>query len=100
MSVALKSVLRGADCSTTAMFARKRRVEITFFEQERIVVRKLSSYCPVCRATADMLTLEEAGSFAGLNVENICLRLAEGSLHAKTVSNGEYRICKNSLFGS
>lgn len=44
-----------------------------------------------------MLTLEEAGHFAGLNVENICLRLAEGRLHAKTLANGEYRICKNSL---
>lgn len=80
------------------MFAKKRRLEITFFEQERIIARKLIAYCQICRITTDMLTLEEAGSFVGLNVETVCMRLAEGSLHARTLSNGEYRVCKNSLF--
>jgi hypothetical protein len=80
------------------MFTRKRRLEITVFEYERIVARRLRAYCPPCRTITEMLTLEEAGRLAGLNVENICLRLADGTLHAKTLSNGEYRVCMNSLF--
>jgi len=76
---------------------KRRRVEITYFEQERIIQRSVTALCPVCRVTSDMLTLEEAGDFAGVEVASIYQRLAHGRAHTAKLSSGEDRICKNSL---
>ena len=76
---------------------KRRRVEITFFEQERIVQRSVTAHCPVCRVRSDMLTPEEAGDFAGVDVQNIYQRLAQGKAHSVKTFSGQNRVCKNSL---
>ena len=76
---------------------KRRRVEITFFEQERIVRRSVTAHCPVCRVISEMLTPEEAGDFAGVDVQNIYQCLAQGRAHGMKTLSGQDRICKNSL---
>ena len=45
-----------------------------------------------------MLTPEEAGNFAGVDVQDICQRLEQGRAHGMRMLSGQDRICKNSLF--
>ena len=46
---------------------------------------------------SDMLTPEEAGDFAGVDVQNIYQCLAQGRAHGMKTLSGQDRICKNSL---
>ena len=77
---------------------KRRRVEITFFEQERIVQRLTTAHCHVCRLHSEMLTAEQAGDLAQVHVERIYEWLAQGRAHGMKMLSGQDRVCKNSLF--
>ena len=79
---------------------KRRRVEITFFEHERIVRRSVTAHCTMCRVTSDMLTPEQAGDLAQVEVQRIYEWLAQGRAHSMKMLSGQDRICKNSLFES
>jgi hypothetical protein len=74
---------------------KKRRVEITFFEQERIVRQSVTAHCPFCRMSSEMLTPQEAGDLVGL--ERIDQWLAQRRAHVVRTSGGGELICRNSL---
>ena len=76
----------------------KRRIEITVFERDRVVRRLLTVRCPVCLTESEMLTPDEAGSLARVEVRSIHGWLAEGKAHGLRTAGGEERVCKNSLF--
>jgi hypothetical protein len=76
----------------------KRRIEITLFERERVAFRLLTIRCPVCLAESEMLTPEQAGDLARVEVRSIHEWLAEGKAHGLRTAGGEDRVCKNSLF--
>jgi len=76
---------------------KRRRVEITFFEQERIVQRVTTAHCSVCRLNSEMLTPEEAGTLARVQVQSIYQWLAQGKAHGMKTPGGQDRVCKNSL---
>jgi hypothetical protein len=73
-------------------------VEIIIFEQERIVRQSGTTHCGVCRLDSEMLTPEQAGVLAQVQVECIHEWLAQGKAHGMKTSNGQDRICRNSLF--
>ena len=77
---------------------KRRRVEITFFEQERIVQRLTTAHCHICRLNSEMLTPEQAGDLARVHVQNIYEWLAQGKAHGMKMLSGQDRACKNSLF--
>ena len=77
---------------------KRRRVEITFFEQERIVQRLTTAHCHVCRLNSEMLTPEQAGDLAQVHVQRIDEWLAQGRAHGMKMLSGQDRVCKNSLF--
>ena len=77
---------------------KRRRVEITFFEQERIVQRLTTAHCHVCRLNSEMLTPEQAGDLAQVQVQRIYEWLAQGRAHGMKMLSGQDRVCKNSLF--
>ena len=76
---------------------KKKRVEITLFEYERVVRQSVSALCPICRIDTEMLTPQQAGDFAGVDVQSIYQRLAEGRAHSAWLTSGERRVCRNSL---
>lgn len=76
---------------------KKKRVEITFFEHERIVRKSVTAHCPVCDASVEMLTLQEAGDLASVELEQIMRWLAQGRAHVLRTSSGGERVCRNSL---
>jgi hypothetical protein len=76
---------------------KKRRIEVTFFERERIVRQTVTAHCPVCRIVSEMLTPEQAGDVAQLALEEIDRWLAQGRAHLVRTSSGDRRICRNSL---
>jgi hypothetical protein len=77
---------------------KKRRIEITLFEQERIVRSSVTAHCPVCRMNSEILTLQEAGELARVDPERIYQWLAQGRAHLVRTSSGGERVCRNSLF--
>jgi len=77
---------------------KKRRVEITFFEQERVVRRSITAHCSVCRMSSEILTPQEAGDLARVDLERIYQWLAQGRAHLVRTSRGDERVCRNSLF--
>ena len=77
---------------------KKRRIEIIAFEQERIVLRPVMTQCTVCQLSSEMLTPEQAGDMAQVQVQSIYLWLAQGKAHGMKTVGGEERVCKNSLF--
>jgi len=77
---------------------KKKRVEITFFEHERIVRQSVTAHCSVCRMSSEILTPQEAGDLAGVDVQKIYLWLAQGRAHLVRTSSGNERVCRNSLF--
>lgn len=62
--------------------------------------RQLTVRCPVCRLESEMLTPEQAGSLARVEVQSIYGWLAEGKAHGLRTAGGQERVCKNSLFQS
>lgn len=76
---------------------KNRRVEITFFEQERIVRQSITAHCAVCQMSNEILTPQEAGDLARVDLEMIYEWLAQGRAHMVRTSSGE-RVCRNSLF--
>ena len=77
---------------------KKRRVEITFFEQERIVRQSVRAQCPICRISSEILTPQEAGDLARVDLQRIFQWLAQGRAHVVRTSSGDERVCRNSLF--
>jgi hypothetical protein len=77
---------------------KKRRVEITFFEQERVVRRSITAHCSVCRMSSEILTPQEAGQLARVDLQRIYQWLEQGRAHVVRTSNGDERVCRNSLF--
>ena len=77
---------------------KRSRVEITFFEHERIVQRLTTAHCHVCRLNSEMLTPEQAGDLAQVQVQRIYEWLAQGRAHGVKTPGGQDRVCKNSLF--
>ena len=75
----------------------RRRIEITAFEQERIVSRGILTHCPACRYQSEFLTLAQAAALAQVEVERIHEWLARGLLHSAMTPDGDTRICRNSL---
>ena len=75
----------------------KRRIEITFFEQERIICQSVTAHCPVCRINSEMLTPEQAGGLARVQVQSIYEWLEQGKAHGMKTQDGKARISKNSL---
>ena len=78
----------------------KRRVEIIAFERERVVRRPLSTPCPVCLLSSELLTARQAGALAQVRPESIYRWLAQGKAHGVRTPGGQYRICRHSLFCS
>jgi hypothetical protein len=76
---------------------KKRRIELIFFEQERIVRRSVTAHCPICRIESELLTPQDAGDVAQLSLEKIDEWLAQGRAHLVRTSSGDRRICRNSL---
>lgn len=60
--------------------------------------RSLIITCPVCGSHSELLTPVQAAALAQVELPRIYRWLAEGSLHAATISSGDQRICTNSLF--
>jgi hypothetical protein len=77
---------------------KKKRVEITFFEHERIVRATITAHCPLCRISVEMLTLQEAGDLARVDLEQINQWVVQGRAHVVRTSSGGERVCRNSLF--
>jgi len=77
---------------------KRRRIEITLFEQERFFPAAAVAHCPVCRATCEILTPAQAASFAAVQLGTVQQWLAEGQVHGWMLVNGDQRVCKNSLF--
>jgi len=77
---------------------KKRRVEITIFEQERIVRETYAAHCDICHLPSEMLTPEQAGEIAQVHIENIYHWLAQGNVHGMKTPSGRDHICRNSLF--
>jgi len=77
---------------------KRRKIEITIFEQERIVLQPASAHCGVCGLHSEMLTPEQAGEMAKVEVQSIYQWLAQGKAHGMKTPNGQDRVCKNSLF--
>ena len=77
---------------------KRRRVEITIVEQERIVRQSVTGHCPVCRLNSEMLTPAQAGDLAHVQVQRIYQWLAQGKAHGMKTTNGQDRVCRNSLF--
>jgi hypothetical protein len=77
---------------------KRRRVEITIFEQERVVRHSPITHCGVCRLNSEMLTLEQAGDLAQVEVESIHEWLVQGKAHGMKMPGGQDRVCRNSLF--
>jgi hypothetical protein len=75
----------------------RRRIEITAFEQERILVHGVLTHCPVCRSQSELLTLQQGAALSQVELHHIDRWLAEGRLHVATTPDGEHRICRNSL---
>ena len=76
---------------------KRRRVEIIFFEEERIVQKSATMHCSVCRLDSEMLTPEQAGDLAQVQVESIHEWLVQGKAHGMKMPGGQDRVCRNSL---
>ena|ERR1700687_3895798 len=77
---------------------RRRRVEITTFERERIVRQPVTLRCPVCGLGSELLTARQAAAVVQVTVESIRRWLAQGKAHGIKTTGGQIRICKESLF--
>ena len=77
---------------------KKRRVEITYFEHERIIHRSITAHCSVCQKSGEILTPEEAGGLVGVGLQEIYQWLAQGRAHMVRTSSGDECVCRNSLF--
>ena len=73
-------------------------MEIIFFEEERVVRQPATTHCRVCRLNSEMLTPEQAGDLAQVQVESIHEWLAQGKAHGMKMPGGQDRVCRNSLF--
>ena len=75
----------------------RRRIEITAFEQERIVSHAVLTHCPVCHSHSELLTLAQAAALAQVELHHIDRWLADGRMHSATTPDGDHRVCRNSL---
>jgi hypothetical protein len=76
---------------------KRKRLEITFFEQERIIRKAVIANCSVCQLSTEMLTPEQAGELAQVEVQSIYRWLEQGRAHGMKTTSGQDRVCKNSL---
>ena len=75
----------------------RRRIEITAFEQERIVVQGILTHCPLCGSHSELLTVAQAAALAQVEADNIDQWLVEGKTHGATTPGDDRRVCRNSL---
>ena len=75
---------------------KRRRIELIFFEQERIVT-SVTTHCPICRVDSQVVTPQEAVNLAHVDLEQIYQWLEQGRAHSVRTLSGDERICKNSL---
>jgi hypothetical protein len=80
-----------------------RRIEITAFERERIIIRQPARapalvQCPICLVSTEMLTTRQAGELLQIKPQSIRRWLARGQAHGVRTSGGPHRVCRNSLF--
>lgn len=73
-------------------------MEITIFEQERIVRKIFAAHCDICQLTSEMLTPAQAGEIAQVHVGVIYRWLAQGRAHGIKTLGGQERVCRSSLF--
>lgn len=81
--------------------AKKRRTEIVV-ERERVIVLSRSTsngatWCRRCATRVWTVTPAEAAVMSGVPLETIEHWIAADALHLEAVTNGELRICVNSL---
>ena len=57
-----------------------------------------TAHCSVCRLNSEMLTPEQAGDLAQVQIAEIYEWLAQGRAHGMKMLSGQDRVCKNSLF--
>jgi hypothetical protein len=80
---------------------RKRRIEITVFAEQTVVIRPVNlpqpGWCESCAANAPLLTPERAAVIAGVTVRSIFQRVEAGQLHFVEPLDGRLLICANSL---
>jgi hypothetical protein len=60
---------------------KRRRVEISAFERERVVVRPAPMPCPVCRCAGEWLTVAQAAALVQVKTRSIRRWLVEGKAH-------------------
>ena len=76
---------------------KKRRIEVNFFEHERVVRQTVTVLCPICRIRSEILTPQEAVDLAQVDLQKVHEWLAEGRVHLVRTSSSDQRICRNSL---
>ena len=76
---------------------RRKRVEITTFERERIVRQLVTLRCPVCHLRSELLTAQQAAALVQVTVESIRRWLVQGKAHGVKTTGGQMRICRESL---
>jgi len=79
----------------------KRRMELVF-ERERTIVhssryRKEVSWCAVCEAMVEMITVFDAAKLAGISSFTIHDQVQTGQIHGCTTPDGILLVCLNSL---
>jgi hypothetical protein len=77
---------------------KRRRIEITAFERQRLTAALPQILCPVCQSLSEFLTPGQAGAVAQVKAQSIYRWLAQGKAHGIRTTGGGHRICRNSLF--
>ena len=54
-------------------------------------------HCPICRVNSEILTLQEAGALAQVELQEVYEWLARGRAHLVSTTSGDERVCKKSL---
>jgi excisionase family DNA binding protein len=78
-----------------------KRTEITI-ETDRVVVirgrrRSGHAYCERCDKLVEMVTVDEAASFAGVSSRSIFRWVEDGELHFIETANGHLLVCLDSI---
>ena len=75
----------------------RRRIEIIAFERERIIQQSVTTECPICLCTTELLTPSQAAALIQVDENSIERWLADGDSHGVTTPGGHRRVCKKSL---
>jgi hypothetical protein len=76
----------------------RRRIEITAFEQERIVSEVATTrHCSRCGSLSELLTVLQAAALIQREVSLINDWVVSGKIHLASTPNGDHCVCQNSL---